>query len=75
MTGRGKPAWSQTKLRHVGPMETCPETGDELRFTSGRRYQVLGIRGRALQCIILPPEAPVQGRVIFSVWMNGKRAR
>lgn len=70
MSGRGKPAWAQTKLRHVGSMETCPETGDELRFPTGRRYQVIGVRGRALQCLVLPADAAVQGRVLPWQWAS-----
>lgn len=63
-----KPAWAQTKLRHVGAMADCPEAGDELRFASGRRYQVLGVNGRTLHCLVLAPTAPVQGRVRESHW-------
>lgn len=69
----GKPAWAQTKLRHVGPMDGCPEIGDEMRFESGRRYQVIGVRGRSLQCLVLPQDAPIQGRVLLSQWMGRRR--
>jgi hypothetical protein len=67
---RGKPAWSQVKLRCC--WGDVPEPGDELRFNTGRRYQVIGVRGRALQCLVLPPEAAVQGRVIEWRWAGRK---
>lgn len=73
MTGRGKPAWSQVKLRCL--WGDVPEVGDELRFESGRRYQVLGVRGRALQCLVLPADAAVQGRVLPWHWASKGRQR
>lgn len=52
------PPWAQVKLRvSFGPI---PEAGDELRIVStGRRYQVLGVKGRAMRCLVLPADAPV----------------
>ena len=63
------PAWAQVKLR-VSWGE-IPDAGDELVITStGRRYQVLGVRGRSLQCLVLPPDAPTdaEGRVWQWQW-------
>lgn len=69
---RGAPPWAQVKLRVTdGPI---PDVGVELRMvTTGRRYQVIGVRGRALQVIVLPPEAPVQGEVWDWQWTARKR--
>ncbi len=68
---RGSPAWSQVKLRCM--WGDVPEPGDELRFRTGRRYQVIGVRGRALQCLVLPVDAPVQGRVLAWQWATRRR--
>lgn len=65
--GRGAPPWSQVRLRVTsGPI---PDVGDELRMmTTGRRYQVIGVRGRAMQCLVLPADAAVQGPVWDWQW-------
>lgn len=68
---RGKPAWSQVNLRCC--WGDIPEAGDELRTPTGRRYQVLGVRGRQMTCLILPPEAPVQGPVLDWFWAGRGR--
>lgn len=68
---RGAPPWAQVKLRvSHGPI---PDVGVELRMTSGRRYQVIGVRGKALTVIVLPPEAAVQGDVWSWEWTKRKR--
>lgn len=72
MTWRRSPAWSQVKLRVVAE-SFMPEVGDELRFRNGRRYQVLEIRGRGLRCLVLPPEAEVQGTVHEWHWSPRQR--
>ncbi len=50
------PPWADVKLR-ISRGDT-PEPGTELVTPSGRRYQVIGLRGKkTLHCIVLPPEA------------------
>lgn len=68
-----KPAWAQVKLRVC--WGDVPEPGDELLFTSGRRYQVLGVRGRTMTCIVLPNDAPpnTDGRTLCWRWASRKR--
>lgn len=60
------PPWAQVKLR-VNHGE-IPDIGVELRTPSGRRYQVINVRGKTLHCIVLPPEASVDGPVIEWTW-------
>jgi hypothetical protein len=69
MTAR--PAWSQLRLRVA--WGDVPEVGDELRMRTGRRYQVIGVNGRALRVLVLPPDAEVQGRVIPWQWASRKK--
>lgn len=69
--GRGSPPWSQVKLRCC--WGDVPEVGDELRFNTGRRYQVIGVKGRGLQCLVLPADAPVQGRVLAWQWASRRQ--
>ena len=66
------PAWADVKLRcNTGEL---PEPGTELVTPTGRRYQVIGARGRTLRCIVLPPDAPVQGRVLDWQWAGRRRS-
>lgn len=60
------PYWAQVKLtvKHG----EIPEIGTELRTPSGRRYQVINTRGKTLYCLVLPPEAPVDGVVWEWTW-------
>jgi hypothetical protein len=60
---RGKPAWALVKLRVVNG--EVPDFGDILQLPSGRRYEVIGVSGRGLDCIVLPPDA---GNGTARVW-------
>lgn len=53
-----------------------PNAGDILRMQSGRQYGVLGVRGKRMDCVILPEDArPVNGEVLPWIWEHryGKR--
>ncbi len=69
-----KPPWSQVKLRvewgHI------PEFGDELVMVStGRRYQVIGVSGKTLHCLVLPADAPTEPGTVVHPWMWTPRRR
>lgn len=51
---RGAPPFSQVKLRVVEG--DVPTFGSLLVMRTGRAYQVIGVRGRGLTCIVLPAE-------------------
>jgi hypothetical protein len=70
-----KPPWAQVKLRVV--YGQVPEFSDELRVTStGRRYQVIGVRGRALTCLVLPADAPTEpGTRVWDWQWAGRKKR
>lgn len=68
-----KPAWSRVKLRYLFWEGDAPTGGDELRTSTGRRYQILSVEGRTLDCLVLPKDAEVQGRVF--IWQWGKRPK
>lgn len=53
------PPWTDVKLRCT--RGNMPEAGTELVTPTLRRYQVISVRGRTLRCLVLPPEAPIQG--------------
>lgn len=62
-----KPDWAEVKLRCC--WGDVPEFSDVLEFPSGRRYQVIGVRGRSLRCIVLPKDAPTDDcRVLPWEW-------
>lgn len=66
-----KPAWAQVKLRVA--FGDIPEAGTELRMRTGRRYLVVGVRGKTLTCLVLPPDEPVDGPVWDWQWASKKR--
>jgi len=47
--------------------EPC-EVGDELVTRTGRRYQVLRIKGKRFDCIVLPRDAGVESRQWTLTW-------
>ena len=68
-----KAAWDQVRLTVKWWVGVKPEGGDELRTRTGRRYQVLEVQEKALVCLVLPKDAPVQGKVF--VWEWGRREK
>jgi len=73
MTRRGNPPWARVRL-YVAWGEV-PEVGDELLLKSGRRYQVIEVRGKTLYVLVLPDDAPVQGTVIEWRWAPQRKSR
>lgn len=67
-----KPAWTQVKLRVA--WGDVPEFTDILQCQSGRRYQVIGVKGRTLQTLVLPADAPTDGAKVIP-WMWAPRRR
>lgn len=65
------PAWSRVKLRVA--FGDVPEPSDILEFRTGRRYQVLIVRGKTLHCLVLPADAEADGRVLPWEWAPRKR--
>lgn len=69
------PPWADVKLRLEKDAEPI-EVGTELVTEhSGRRYQVIGVNGRTLHCLVLPPEAPTTGPVISWRWTARNKRR
>lgn len=54
-----------------------PEPGDMLLFQSGRKYGVVDVRGRRLNCVVLHESAePLTGRTLDWRWVRrNRRAR
>lgn len=52
-----------------------PEAGDTLRTKTGRQYQILEIRGRVLQCVVLEKDAVPTGTVHPWTWANRNATR
>lgn len=72
--GRPAPPWANVQLRVTHG--EVPPVGAELRMSSGRRYQVIDVRGRGLSVIVLPPEAETQGEVWDWRWTpRARKAR
>lgn len=54
-----KSAWDRVRLRVTGWVGPAPEGGDELRTGTGRRYQIITVNGRTLECLVLPDRKSV----------------
>jgi len=70
-----KRAWDHVKLSVLFWHGDKPVAGDELQTRTGRRYQILEVREKALHCMVLPPDEPVQGKVFIWEWASRKRKR
>lgn len=72
-----KRAWDQVRFRVSHWDADAPESGDELVTTRGKRYQILEVKRhgeeiKALVLLVLPKDAPVQGRVFLWTWDKRK---
>jgi hypothetical protein len=69
---RGSPPWSQVKLRvshgDVPPFGCILAMENQKGKLTGRLYQVIGVRGKQLQCLVLPPEALADAEPGTPVW-------
>ncbi len=74
-----KPPWSRTVLTvnfWTGPE---PQSGDGLETSTGRRYLILRVARkrtgelRALECLVLPKNEPIPGRVFEWAWSPRRR--
>jgi hypothetical protein len=70
-----KSAWDRVKLRYIFWEGDGPIGGDELRTRTGRRYQIVSVNGRTLDCLVLPADAEVQGRVFRWEWGTRNKKR
>lgn len=51
-----------------------PDVGDILKMKSGRKYGVIDVRGKRIDCVVLHPNAkPVDG--VIRDWRWAKRTR
>ncbi len=50
-----------------GDHDPC-EVGDELVTRTGRRYQIMAIKGKRHDCMVLPLEADVQSKQWTLTW-------
>lgn len=50
-----------------------PVPGDGLQTKTGRRYLILDVRGRTLDCLVLNKDEPIAGTVFEWEW--GKRIK
>lgn len=66
------PAWAMVKLRVS--WGDVPPFGAVLQMRTGRRYQVIGIHGRTLQALVLPPDAPIEPGTPVLAWQWAPRA-
>jgi hypothetical protein len=65
------PPWAQVKLRVA--YGEVPPFGAVLVMSTGRRYQVVGVRGKTLQCLVLPPDAEVEPGTPIWEWRWAKK--
>lgn len=68
-----KAPWDEVKLRVVGESDV-PDPGTVLELPTGRRDQVLSVRGRGLRAIVLPPGHDIGDAPVWW-WKWEKRTR
>lgn len=69
-----KAHWDETTLTARWWIGPPPQEGDGLITRTGRKYLILGIRGKRLRCLILPPEETIEGRWFQWTWSPRRRA-
>ena len=67
-----KAPYDHVKLRVTWHGSGPCQVGDELVTRTGRRYQVLTMKGKQFGCIVLPPAASVQSKQWCLTW-NSRR--
>lgn len=68
-----KRPWDHVKLGVSFWHGDKPVAGDELLTVTGRRYQILEVKPKALVCLVLPKDAPVEGRVFHWRWNSRQK--
>jgi hypothetical protein len=68
-----KQAFDHVKLSVTWSGPAPCEVGDELVTVTGRRYQVMQMKGKRFDCMILPPHATVQSRQWELTWNPRKK--
>ncbi|WP_431276251.1 hypothetical protein ACQ858_08355 [Variovorax ureilyticus] len=68
-----KQAWDPVKLRCC--WGDVPDPGDVLEMRTGRRYQVLRVRGRTMHCIVLPTTHKLTRGTRVLSWRWAPRSR
>jgi hypothetical protein len=67
-----KAPYDHVKLRVTWHGTEPCEVGDELVTRTGRRYQVLAMKGKRFDCMVLPPDASLQSKQWCLTW-NSRR--
>ena len=70
MKGKGENVILRWAFWH-GP---AAQPGDTLRTRTGRRYLILDVQGRRLDCVVLGPDEVITGGIEF-IWTWSKRKR
>ncbi len=61
--------WRRARLRVTWWDGPEPEAGDELETRTGRRYLIVRVLARSLDCLVVPRDAPAAaGRVFRWEW-------
>lgn len=61
------------KLRYSHWTGPLPEPGDVLTTSTGRRYQINGVSGRMLDCVVMRPGAKVADDARQFNWVWGPK--
>lgn len=67
------PPYARVELRMAFGVE--PRPGTELHTRTGRRYEVLGVRGKTITGLVLPATEPVAKKVLFWEWGPRTKSR
>lgn len=70
-----KAEWDRTRLTVKWWHGERPRPGDGLRTRTGRQYLVLAVCEKALDCLVIPRDEKIEGRVFDWEWAPRRRRR
>jgi hypothetical protein len=70
---RGAQPGHQVRLRVS--FGEIPEFGDVLQMATGKRYQVIGVKGKQLQALVLKPTDEIEPDTVVWQWRWTSRKR
>lgn len=67
-----KSLWQKIVLTRTFWNGPEPESGDALRTSTGRTYEILKVNGKRLHCRVVPEDTRIEGRVFKWIWNKRK---
>lgn len=69
------PMWGRVTLRYQFWEGPKPKAGDGLKTNTGRTYEILKVRGRQLDCLVVPSDSRIEGTTFRWLWISPKKRK